>query len=128
MFKNIGGKIKTLAKLVTWIGIIGSIIGGIIIMSNNEGLAIVGLLVMLIGSLISWVGSFFTYGFGELIERTCLIEERSRNSLYSATEGNLELSDTASILRALEADYRSGKISSAEYSARRAEIIKKFDA
>lgn len=80
MFNNIGGKIKTLAKFVAWIGIIGSIIGGIALIATDDAFIATGIIVLLGGSLLSWIGSFFTYGFGELIERTCLIEERSRIS------------------------------------------------
>lgn len=50
-------------------------------------------------------------------------------TLPTAISGNSYASfdtDTSSELRALEADYRSGKISSPEYSARRAEIINKL--
>ena len=31
--------------------------------------------VMLVGPLVSWIGSFFVYGFGELIENTTVIAE-----------------------------------------------------
>ena len=31
MFDNIGGKIKTLASVITWLGIVGSVIIGIIL-------------------------------------------------------------------------------------------------
>lgn len=67
MFNNIGDKIKTLAQVVCWIGVALSVLYGVYIISEGSG---VGLLVMIFGSLLSWVGSFFTYGFGELIELT----------------------------------------------------------
>ncbi len=85
MFDNIGGKIKTLAKVLCWIGIVASVIGGIIMIvgtarSSNPGLGILlSLLYMALGCLISWVGSFFAYGFGELIENTEAIR-RNTNS------------------------------------------------
>ena len=40
----------------------------------------VGILVIAIGSLFSWVGSFCLYGFGELIEKTTEIAENTRSS------------------------------------------------
>ena len=70
MFDNIGGKIKVLAKCICWLGIIGSIICAIALFSTNSyynptiGL---GIGVLIGGCLGSWVGSFFTYGFGELV-------------------------------------------------------------
>ena len=77
MFDNIGSKIKTVATTIAWLGIIGSIIIGIIIIaeandsyypSATETLS--GLLVIIVGSLSSWVSSFTLYGFGQLIENT----------------------------------------------------------
>lgn len=70
MFDNIGGKIKSLAQVVCWIGIICSVIYGIIITSSDEEMAVLGFIIIVIGSLISWVSSFTLYGFGQLIENT----------------------------------------------------------
>ena len=71
MFTDIGGKIKTLAKVICWIGIITSVLTGIgLLFLGNSILIISGLISMIVGSLISWAGSFTLYGFGELIEKT----------------------------------------------------------
>ena len=78
MFTNVGRKIMDLATLVCWIGIIGSIITGIIMMAISESLILPGLLVAVVGSLGSWIGSWFTYGFGELLETTKQIEKNTR--------------------------------------------------
>ncbi len=67
MFGNIGGKIKALAQVITWIGIIVSILIGIITMSTSGP---VGILIAVAGSLISWISSFILYGFGQLIENS----------------------------------------------------------
>lgn len=76
MFDNIGGKIKALAVVITILGFIGSIIGGIIIMYNvNVG---IGFLVLLVGALLSWISSFLLYGLGELVETNSAIN----NNLY----------------------------------------------
>ena len=69
MFNNIGGKIKSLAQVVCWIGIICSVISGIAIMATDEDLAFSGFVIIVIGSLVSWVSSFTLYGFGQLIEK-----------------------------------------------------------
>ena len=86
MFNNIGGKIKTLAKVLCWIGIIASIIFGLamIVVGNGRSynasgpVALLGVLYMVLGSLFSWIGSFFAYGFGQLIEDTEEIRENTR--------------------------------------------------
>lgn len=70
MFDNIGGKIKSLAQVICWIGIISSIISGFVMIATNEYLIFLGLVIMVIGSLISWVFSFTLYGFGQLIDNT----------------------------------------------------------
>ena len=70
MFDNIGGKIKALAQVVTWIGIIASIISGIAIISIDDEMIFVGLMVMIFGALSSWASSFVLYGFGQLVENS----------------------------------------------------------
>jgi hypothetical protein len=70
MFGNIGSKIKILAQVCTWVGIIGSIIGGLVLIALDTYLIIAGLLIAAVGSLISWASSFVLYGFGQLIENT----------------------------------------------------------
>lgn len=75
MFNNIGGKIKTLTRVVCWIGIAASVIGGVVCMFDDE--ALLGLAVIVGGALASWVGSFVLYGFGELVENVTVIAELS---------------------------------------------------
>jgi len=90
MFTNIGAKIKNLATVTCWIGIIASFIFGLLLIADAEdsGIAIaVGLLVMGLGTLFSWIGSFMTYGFGELIEKTTEIAENTGNANQPKSTG-----------------------------------------
>ena len=73
MFNNIGGKIKTLARVICWIGIIASVVGGIGMMVMDEDMIIFGLLTIPVGALMSWIGSFMLYGFGELVENSAVL-------------------------------------------------------
>lgn len=73
MFENIGSKIKTVAEVVCFIGIIGSIITGIVLMALDEYTFFLGLVVAIGGSLTSWIGSFMTYGFGQLVENSDIL-------------------------------------------------------
>jgi hypothetical protein len=75
MFDNIGGKIKTLAKIICWLGIIISVISGMVLIGIS---GLVSVLTIIAGSLTSWIGSFSLYGFGELIEKTTEIAENTR--------------------------------------------------
>lgn len=68
MFSNIGGKIKNLAMVLCGIGISGSVLLGILLISNRA--AVPGIIFMIVGSLFSWVGSFVLYGFGQLVENS----------------------------------------------------------
>ena len=92
MFSNIGRKIKITAKVLCWIGIIVSVAGGVgMIAAGFSGMwtqmgSIVTILggigAALLGSLLSWVGSFFMVGFGELIENTAEIAANTRKREY----------------------------------------------
>ncbi len=86
MFDNIGGKIKALAQVVCWIGIIASAICGIIMMATGDpSLNLIGFLIIILGSLFSWIGSFMTYGFGQLIENTDKLVEEKNNVTHTVT-------------------------------------------
>ena len=73
MFDNIGGKIKTLATVVTWVGIIASVLSIFIFLAIDDDMFIIGLGVAVLGSLLSWASSFVLYGFGQLVENSDII-------------------------------------------------------
>lgn len=78
MFKNIAGKIKVVAKVSTIIGIIAScILAFPMITSPNGDEMFIGFMVLIGGPLLSWIASFITYGFAEIIDLLTEI----RNSL-----------------------------------------------
>ena len=71
MFNNIGQKIKSLAKVFFWIGVIGSAVSGIVMMTaDDEAMIVFGVLTIVFGIMFSWVGNFFIYGFGQLVENS----------------------------------------------------------
>lgn len=96
MFNNIGRKIKGLAKFICWVGIILSVLAGIVIIlggassrsfesgyngerfaiSSAGGSIVAGILVIVLGSILSWVGSFVLYGFGELVDNSKKVADR----------------------------------------------------
>ena len=83
MFNNIGAKIKGLAKFICWAGIVICVITGIIMLVQAKDaysgvrptLILIGLAIMIIGSLLSWIGSFLLYGFGELVDNSSKIRQ-----------------------------------------------------
>ena len=91
MFDNIGGKIKLLAKIMFCIMAIGSVIGGIVIISDGyDDVILVGVAVMLLGPLFAWVSSWFMYGFGELIEKTGEIARNTYPGTKSVTQAKVD--------------------------------------
>ena len=96
MFDNIGRKIKTLAKVVTFIGMGGSVLTGfsvyVNIIKENEENFIAGLIIMFLvvglGCLASWVGSFLLYGYGQLIENTDILVVQKETELRTQKSNN----------------------------------------
>ena len=64
-----------LAQVVCWIGIIASVIVGLAALAVS---ILSGLLIMGLGSLASWIGSFLTYGFGQLIENSDILVKQGK--------------------------------------------------
>ncbi len=77
MFDNVGRQIKSFAKVLFYLGVVGSFIGGLVLLAMGseawEGgtFIIAGLLLIVVGTLVSWISSLLLYGFGELIEKIC---------------------------------------------------------
>lgn len=87
MFDNIGGKIKMVAKLLCWIGIAASVIGGIGMICFEMVLA--GAVTIVAGCLCLWLGSLCLYGFGELIEETAR-SRKVNERLLDALNGQIK--------------------------------------
>jgi len=73
MFDNIGSKIKKLAIIIAICGFVISILYGIITIILAPPAFLSGLFIIAIGCVSSWLGSFFTYGFGELVENSAIM-------------------------------------------------------
>ena len=85
MFDDIGGKIKKLATFFSFIGIIISILVGIILTVIFNSVLFL-LLIGGLGSLFSWIASFCLYGFGQLIENSDkAVELLSKNNTINKT-------------------------------------------
>lgn len=98
MFDNIGKKIKILAYVLTWVGIIASVITGIAMMNSFDSIVkTIGLIVLIVGSLLSWASSFIIYGFGQLIENTDIIAGRNKSSDSKNVSSNQQNGGTISV-------------------------------
>ncbi len=67
MYNNAGGKIKGLATVIVAIGMIASVILGIVAMFGNF---FAGLLTAAIGCLSAWLSGLMMAAFGELVENS----------------------------------------------------------
>ena len=112
MFDRIGSKIKGLASVITWLGIIASCAFGFVLMSNGDEMIFLSIAVMAVGSFVSWISSFLLYGFGELIEKACIIEERL--SLHPQMQSTQDVHNSE-----LDELLRKGIISKEEYQEAR---------
>lgn len=90
MFENIGGKIKALAKVTCIVGIVASALGAIglwMANSSNNPTMLTGFVILAVGCLCSWIGSFFCYGFGKMVEnsdkQTQYLQELANNGIVS---------------------------------------------
>ena len=77
MFTNVGGKIQKLALFVCTFGIIVSIGFGAIAFLDFSGFlgALIGILIIVVGSLFAWLGSVGIYAFGEMVENINFIAD-----------------------------------------------------
>lgn len=86
MFKNIGDKIKTLAEVICILGIIFSFVIGCILMAINLDFFLKGILIIVLGSLASWIGSFVLYGFGQLVDDVNFLRFNAENKAIEEFE------------------------------------------
>ena len=90
MYDKIGGKIKVLTKAIAIIGIVASVIYGIVLLSSGQTVA--GIIYILIMPFLIWISSFVLYGFGELVEKVCNIEKNIRQR-YPDQDADSEQND-----------------------------------
>lgn len=103
MFDNIGGKLKGLAVIICVIGICCTAMLGIVQISiaaeaEEEEMILNGFITIIVGSLASWIGSFFIYGFGELVETNTQTSGeliQIKNTLNNLANSNFSSGETA---------------------------------
>ena len=93
MFGNIGGKVKTMAKVFTWLGMILSVIYGIVLAVN--GSFFIGILTAVSLALAVWLAAIPFYGFGELIETNQSLVRSNREIISLLKEANTPASQNS---------------------------------
>ncbi len=96
IFDNIGGKIKTVAKVFFWIGTVISVLFSIPFFleyaqlhdyssSAATGSLITGILVLVLGPLATWLSVIMMYGFGQLVENSDVLTQMPSGRYYPPT-------------------------------------------
>lgn len=98
MFDKIGGKVKTVASMLCWLGIAASILLAIsmwiligILLGGFLGF-VVACIVGGIGCLVSWLATYLFYAFGQLVDNSDLILQHLKDG-RKETEANPIFSD-----------------------------------
>lgn len=110
MYNNIGGKIKGLTKVIAVMGALAPIAIGLGLMFNDDDTFFLGLVIIVVGCLISWISSWLLYGFGELIENTALVA-RNTQAMYMNEYANQNANRQSELYRL----YSTGAITAEEY-------------
>ncbi len=88
MFDNVGKKIKYVAQIECWLGIIACLIYGIFTLVEG-GNTIIGLYIIIIGSFCCWLASLGLYALGQITEnsdiRTSILQKavKENNGRYT---------------------------------------------
>ncbi len=122
MFNNCGEKIKNVAKILCWVGVIASIILSRVMFMKAEDSYLtedlfqcLGWLFSIAGPIISLINGLLMYGFGELIENTASSDTYTKSvcEIPANSASANETDDNVSEIKKLLAD---GTISEEEYN------------
>lgn len=80
MFDHIGRKVKVFAKTLFWLGVVGSIILGLVIANQSDTLWAF-LLVAIVGSVASYLSVIVLYMVAQLVDNSDIIAENSQKQL-----------------------------------------------
>ena len=127
MFDCIGKKIKSFAEGFLWVGGVIYAAAALIMFliaedSYDEELYITwGWICLIAGPISTWISSLFMYGFGELIDKVCEIEENTRGTIKKSLA---KQKPNPERIEKIEALHSQGLISEEEYQ----QVISKDNA
>ena len=78
MFRNVSERLKTMAIVLVWVGIVASVAVGFVLAFSSGG-PILGTLCAVGGSLFFWIISTVLYGLGQLIENSEFLVKNAKN-------------------------------------------------
>lgn len=94
MYNNVGRTIMTVARIITWLGIIVSFILFCLTLSDGDGVRNrLAFVILIIGCIGSWLSSLILYGFGQLIENSDIIAKKYGNESLPSNENKDNISN-----------------------------------
>lgn len=86
MYENIGKKFMLLAKVVFYIGTAICIILGLYFLFKGSDFVLTGLLLMIVGPIITWVATWGLYAFGQLVDDVEKIRSQGKKVAVVSSE------------------------------------------
>ena len=117
LFDDIGGKIKSLARVMCGAGMVVSFIAGIMQFVDEK--LVLGCITIILGCISSWLGSFLLYGFGQLIQNSDILVAINTDNVFNAEHIN-------EAIASLKELYENGDITEQEYEYKKAELLKRI--
>lgn len=90
MFKNVGSKIQTLAKIICWLGIILFVLCGVVMLYaginvTDYNYISSGVILLIVGPISCWASSLALVGFGKLVQDNSEMKDKI-NELSATVE------------------------------------------
>ena len=98
MFVDVGRKLRIWAKIICWIGILLSVLSGILCIRADDDYILIGIIIIIAGVAASWVTSLVLYGFGEIVDNT-----------YDSAKAKQTVDDIYGVVRKLSASLEEKK-------------------
>lgn len=119
MFENIGEKIKSLASIICWFGIVASIAVALFLFASapEDGVIVIfSMVILILGPLISWLSTCILYGYGELISKSCEITMILHKTSENVNTSSASQPSKPELLATLDKWLENGLITEEEYN------------
>lgn len=111
MFQNSGRKIKTISRVIAWIGIFGNFVSGLVLfimgvlfIDTMGYMLILAPILVGLGILSSWLAVIFNYAFGDLVDSSQLMHRQ----LIQLTDAVLDIAKMLPVSATPTAQAESG--------------------
>lgn len=126
MYDNAGKKIKNLASGMAGVGISLCLVICMVMCATSKQLVVWGIIIAVVGSLISWLSMLFMAGFGELIQQATEINMLlKRQSVSVKGENQSQYKKAAASTHSEEAKAPSTPIPEGKYEWGQCEMCKR---